>query len=281
MPIGIEAALNPPQAHQPSIDCAPPVALRSTARGTEVDGRAPYCVASLVYTCVTRQGVVLMDLRRNKYSGLDARSARIAAELVQGLVSDPVSLIETPPEPFDMVEGERIAQMLLSEGLITRGPDPRPSLRSRTVSTWGNLIAIGDEIEYDVPIRMHHIVNFVLACAAAKFDLRHRALDGVASKVRARRTASGDPQVAFDPIRAGELVSVFRRLRPFLFTAHGHCLFHALALVTFLNRYGLFPAWVIGVKTDPWGAHSWVQEEDFILDTNPEKVCEFTPILAV
>jgi hypothetical protein len=66
-----------------------------------------------------------------------------------------------------------------------------------------------------------------------------------------------------------------------VFAAEGRCLLHALTLVKFLNRCGFYPDWVIGVTTQPWAAHSWVQWGSFLLDTTPENVCHYTPIMVV
>lgn len=238
----------------------------------------PYSLASLVYAAATRRGVVFLDLRNNTYSGIDIRTAHALANCVHGLPNAESASSEYEPTALAS-DVQKTADALLASGVITHGPDPRPSFLSRSVSTKGDLIAIGDEVEYDVPIQAHHIANFMSACTVANLSLKHRPLQKVVAAVHERRRQSKD--TAFDPVQAGKLVSVFRRLRPFIFTARGRCLFHALALTTFLRHYDLYPAWVIGVRTDPWGAHSWVQEGDFVLDTNPEKVCEFTPILAV
>ena len=48
-----------------------------------------------------------------------------------------------------------------------------------------------------------------------------------------------------------------------------------------MSKYAFYPDWVIGVTTQPWAAHSWVQWGGFLLDTNPEKVCAYTPILMI
>jgi hypothetical protein len=66
-----------------------------------------------------------------------------------------------------------------------------------------------------------------------------------------------------------------------VFAAEGRCLLHALTLVKFLNRCDFYPDWVIGVTTQPWAAHSWVQWGSFLLDTTPENVCHYTPIMVV
>jgi hypothetical protein len=78
-----------------------------------------------------------------------------------------------------------------------------------------------------------------------------------------------------------ELTNAFARVRPWVFTADGHCLVHALTLVLFLSHYGIYAEWVLGVRTRPWGAHSWVQVGSAILDSTPEKVWDFEPILAI
>jgi hypothetical protein len=44
---------------------------------------------------------------------------------------------------------------------------------------------------------------------------------------------------------------------------------------------GLAATWVIAVRPRPWGAHSWVQLDNLLLDTNPEEINGYTPILSV
>jgi hypothetical protein len=122
------------------------------------------------------------------------------------------------------------------------------------------------------------MISFVSACFWAKRALRSRTLYSLACEVSARKAATN---ASFDVERTIELVCIFRKLRPFAFEAQDRCLFHALALVRFLARYDSYPTWVIGVRPKPWGAHSWVQQDNLILDGNPEDVCSFTPILAV
>jgi hypothetical protein len=50
-------------------------------------------------------------------------------------------------------------------------------------------------------------------------------------------------------------------------------------LIFFLRCYGCFPYLVIGVKTAPFAAHSWVQEDGIVLDGDPASVGHFVPIL--
>ena len=108
--------------------------------------------------------------------------------------------------------------------------------------------------------------------------MRSRTLYSVACEISEARTSDSE---VVDLQRTIELVSVFRRLRPYAFEAKDRCLFHALALQRFLFRYGSYPTWVVGVSARPWAAHSWVQVEECVLDSSPEDVCAFTPVLAV
>ncbi len=93
--------------------------------------------------------------------------------------------------------------------------------------------------------------------------------------------SNNDRTSQFSKAQIFDLIAAFRRLRPLAFTAKGRCLVHALTLVKFLSHYGVRPTWYIGVMLRPWAAHSWVQLDGLVLDSTPEKVCEFTPILAV
>lgn len=55
----------------------------------------------------------------------------------------------------------------------------------------------------------------------------------------------------------------------------------SLVLIEFLALHDVFPDWVIGVKTLPFTAHSWVQTGRFVLNGNPGYVRGYVPILVV
>ena len=73
----------------------------------------------------------------------------------------------------------------------------------------------------------------------------------------------------------------YTRLRPFALTTYDRCLNDSLALIHFLATQGHFPRWVIGVRVQPFGAHSWVQSGDVVLNDLPENVRHYRPILVV
>jgi hypothetical protein len=240
-----------------------------------------YALAPSVFISPTRHGAVLLDLARNRYFGVGPKEARIL-ELLGGKPSasatETASAISVAPEYG--IEESSIC-LLEKIGVIHRGPPQEREIMSCNVQLNGALIAIGDEITCPVTVRLSHVVAFVKALMVSWYSLRFRPIASTARRVYGRRAAAITRGYTFDLHRIAEFVCIFRRIRPFVFTVNGHCILHALTLVTFLSRYGEFPLWVLGVKVDPWAAHSWVQLDNFLLDTNPEKVCKFNPILAV
>ena len=142
-------------------------------------------------------------------------------------------------------------------------------------------ISIGDELEVRGRVTLRHTVNFLAAFCWARFFLAGRPFSTVVAEVRSMNLRPRRNIVECELRGVAARVDVFRQLRPFAFAAEGHCLLHALTLMRFLSKYDLHPDWVIGVTTQPWGAHSWVQWDNYLLDSNPEKVCGYTPIMIV
>jgi hypothetical protein len=54
-----------------------------------------------------------------------------------------------------------------------------------------------------------------------------------------------------------------------------------MTLVRFLAHYGVTADFVIGVKLEPWAAHSWVELSDYILDGTPEQARFYQRILVL
>jgi hypothetical protein len=59
------------------------------------------------------------------------------------------------------------------------------------------------------------------------------------------------------------------------------CLFDSLALIEFLSCYGLFPAWTFAVRIEPWAAHCWVQQGDYLFNEEIEEAEDYMPIMSV
>lgn len=227
--------------------------------------------------CVTATGAVLLDLKRNRYFGLGNREARSLSTLAANWSAVSMSSGRAL-EPMPQDDAARLADALVKAGFLTpvapaeAGP---PVVALDCVTT---LTSVGYELAASPQLRLHHIVAFLRASFWAKRAVDSRLLYSIACEV-----AEGKAGITHDTdlTRIVELVSVFRRLRPYAFATKDQCLFHALALLKFLAHYNLFPTWVIAVRPTPWAAHSWLQFGNHVLDCNPEEISGYTPILAI
>jgi hypothetical protein len=252
-------------------DCATPAACRKAPNGSR------YWLANLVFVAQTRHGAILLDLSSNRFLGV----AQAETLVLQRVIEDwPARSSDFSMRSRPIAE-KMLIHSLSSRGLIRFGQREPREIPHTSVRLDGELIAIGDEIDTDVRVSIGHVVLFFYSFIASFLALRFRAMAAVIRGIHARRSAAIHNVDEFDWRSASNLVSIFRRIRPYAFVASGHCLLHALTLVRFLAHYDVFPELVLGVKVDPWGAHSWVQHGNLLLDTNPEKVCGFTVILAV
>jgi hypothetical protein len=224
---------------------------------------------------VTPTGIVLLDLKRNRYRGLGQMTARELAVLAANW-----SQVSTETQPLQGLPRDRAvarAPAFIEAGLLSREP-PEVAFEACRVDLTVQLASAGLQEQRATSIRPDHILNFVRAVIWAKGALRSRTLYSIACEASAVRMQNPN---ALDRERAIALSCVFRRLRPLAFESQDRCLFHALALLRFLAYYDSHPTWVIGVCARPWAAHSWLQLDNCVLDGSPEEICRFTPILAI
>ena len=231
-------------------------------------------LADHVRVCKVGDQVVLLDLLHGRYIGLDGKQAHALGDAIDGW--------PTGEPAFKVAHcGDEVARLirpLVARGLLaphTREPRPVIGIEEPASSLDGH------EAMAATPAGLRDVGRFLHAAAAARLSLRWRSLHSIAKAVadrRARMEFNGDGTSA-ERLR-GAIVT-FDRLRPWVFTARDQCLFDSLALVNFLAGERLFPQWVIGVKTCPFRAHSWVQSGAVVLNDQPENVRRFKPIFVV
>jgi hypothetical protein len=181
-----------------------------------------------------------------------------------------------------VAETETLLGLMEAEGLLVSDTDQCTDRTFAPADTMKrDWISIGDELEVASVVTTTHVANFVAAFLWARGSLAWRPLWEIVETHRAQKALHSCRMGPAHMLEVAGLVGAFRRMRPFIFAAEGRCLLHALTLIRFLRGYGFYAEWVIGVATRHWGAHSWVQWGDYLLDTNPDKVCRFTPILVV
>ncbi len=228
-------------------------------------------LASHVRACECDGHVILLDLRHNQYVGIGEATTQALAGHVEGW---PTSSERIHP-PLNSAASIDAAQRLLSRGLLTNSlfdqhQNPTIEEASATLDTESGSTNQG--------IGIRRLAQVLKSVAIATWWMRSRSLQAIAMAVTARRERLRRPKAdSLDVMRAG--TTAYEKFRPFVFTAREKCLLDSLALVGFLATEGAFPRWVIGVRTGPFGAHSWVQSGPTVLNDQHEYVRQFRPIL--
>jgi hypothetical protein len=229
-----------------------------------------YWLPHHVYVCRVDEAVIFLNTQTDKYGAVVGEQMRSLGAVVHGWPAEP------PPgcEEF----AREIAEQLVKRGILTTDaaggkPATPTGLTCSAVS-----VAVGIDLMEERAIRLWDIVNFLVAWLRASLSLRWRGLQKTVDAVHARKLKHAG--AAFDVHRAVELVCVFRRLRCYFVVLRERCLLHSLVLTNFLASYGLFPTFVMAVKLQPWGAHSWVQQDEFVLNGTPASIRDYTPIVA-
>jgi hypothetical protein len=237
---------------------------------------ASFLIPRHVYLCATDDGVVWLDTRTDRYSGMSlAAFHALRPMLRQG---DPVNGDEQGVPELDGLSSD-ISKQLLRKGLLTRDLQAGKSFSPLTISLPRFGLPIRSESSAPRALA-RHVTPFLSACASTLVSLRAHSLYDALERARrkkreARLAASHDTELAF------ELMYVFARLRTYVYTARHACLYDSLTAFDFLARYGVFPDVVIGVRASPFLAHCWIQCGDSVLNGQPAYCAEFTPILAL
>jgi len=231
-------------------------------------------LAPHVRACASDGQVILLDLRNSAYLGLGGAACAALADQVDGWPRSAASL----PERMTSEATQQTLTNLLQRGLLTTGK-PRESAPATVDEVTASLNAEDNAPNAGVGIR--RLARFLLSAVETSMWLRCRSLQAIAMAVRARRDRLHSPSTPSSIESARSGTAAYERLRPFAFSAHKNCLHDSLALVAFLAAEDTFPRWVIGVKTRPFGAHSWVQMGTTVLNDQHEVVRQFRPILVV
>ncbi|WP_397536068.1 lasso peptide biosynthesis B2 protein [Roseateles sp.] len=221
--------------------------------------------------------VILLDLRQNRYLGIDGMTAQTLAEHIEDW---PARV-----EPAVIHSGSS-AVAALTRSLMERGLVTETSSNSQSNALiHAQCEEATSSLEPSTALRQEaltarRIGNFLASAALTAWWLRRRSLHWIALTVAARQEQLRGP--LSDSLDAISTITVaYESLRPFAFSTRERCLHDSLALVSFLATEGLRSHWVIGVRTSPFGAHSWVQSGHMVLNDSHEHVRQFRPILVV
>jgi len=227
-----------------------------------------------VYVCQTEDGAVFMDLGTENYVGIGREEACTLSTRIRDWPA-----FDDHPASCE-VDANTVVESLRRRGLLTNSHSSGKSPEFLTIQVT-DAIPFRGTIANPPNVSLRDVLNFLYACTQAALALKLRPLSRTVAAVRARNGGKSPDRSSADIARVFDLVRVFRRLTPFVFTAMGACLFDSLALIEFLARYDVHATWVLGLRTRPFGAHSWAQYGNLLLNDQLERVEEFTPILEV
>jgi hypothetical protein len=230
-------------------------------------------LASHVYLCQLTGSAVLLDLKRDRYWGIEAAEFEALLPYMQGQVSLAMSTTGTIATEPDLLA------TLLAEGMLVDELQVGNPLCSPAVMRPRNALIEGYEEPTANPGLMD-VVRFIFAAITVRISLKLHPLHRTIEAARIHLEGPGENSSSdLDAMRMR--VAVYRRLRLFLFTAENACLFDSLVLARFLRLHGFFPRLVLGVKASPFAAHCWLQQKDTVINDTPEIVRNYTPIMAI
>ena len=240
-----------------------------------------YFLAPHVYSCVTEDHVVLLDLERDKYVGVAREQVSALAGRVKGWPLIGSGTAEAAAEGrAPGSRAEAVFSKMLAAGMLTTDPAiGKEASPLRMADASDALVEPG--LEWRPRVTFVDVVRFLRASAVTALGLRLLPIRSVISGLVRRKARAAATRVPVKIDVARRATEAFIRMRPLLFGAQDACLYDSICLVRFLSYYGQFPACVIGVQTGPFGAHCWVQEGGYVFNDVPEYVRRFTPILAV
>lgn len=121
------------------------------------------------------------------------------------------------------------------------------------------------------------VARALLAQIRAPILLRTRRLSDILEMVRTRRNRRRGARDAHHAT-VRDINAAFDATN-LIFPPFGRCLPRSLAFVLVCNDLNIWPSLVIGVRTNPFVAHCWVQQEHEILQDDSGEAARFTPIL--
>lgn len=233
-------------------------------------------IADHARACRVGDQMIFLDLRRSRYIGIGGPQLPALCAVIFGN-SDAGDLGKAASNPAHLDEW---LHRLYRQRLLSDAPSTHPVREQPTAIEPVASLPVDDEDDSAHP-EWPHLCRLWRATIVTAAWLRGCSLAGIADRVealRARHPYRGDGLLA-NAMHAE--AARYMRLRPFALTTHDKCLKDSLTLLHFLGTRGLFPRWVVGVRTHPFRAHSWVQSGTVVLNDLPERVRQYRPILIV
>lgn len=175
----------------------------------------------------------------------------------------------------DVTRGGVLALELLErEGLLIRvdDPDERPmaTVAKRAVETSFQLAVDASARGMVLPAIFHQLLS--------AFMLKVRGFSATVRFLQKAKPISPTTSVAAVEEKVAEISAAFRKTR-FAFRPGDRCLARGIAFTSCCYRQNIAVSLIIGVRTNPFAAHCWVQRGEMIVHDDSGQATLFTPIL--
>jgi hypothetical protein len=175
----------------------------------------------------------------------------------------------------DAASAEQIAWLISKDILVEPSDREWPGSFRRQ--------AVPDPCEQLAPIDRATVLD-ILSAAAARISvhtlLKLRGFGWAYRSVIATKEKHGSANEG-DARRAAAGIRAAFQATDLLMGKTNRCLPRSLAFLRLCNAQGHFPSLVVGVRTNPFTAHAWVQAGDTVLNDGVDQVRVFTPIMVL
>ncbi|MCY1170493.1 Transglutaminase-like superfamily protein [compost metagenome] len=213
------------------------------------------------YHCFAGQYAIFLDLPANRYFALPSTSTQAFRQLVDrngeafaGAEEALSSLIKHGI----LLEAKASDRSFAKLG-IERASRDMSRHNSKSSPFWRFVVALYSELLTSVRLHLFPLSPMLKSAAACQ-----------------RRKANRYN----DSLDIERWVSAFDRTAIILGRTN-RCLVRSLAMFRVLRVYGAAPTLVIGVRSDPFSAHAWVQHDDTVLNDDLEQINNYSPILVL
>jgi hypothetical protein len=218
----------------------------------------PYRLRDELSFCACAGKAVFLDLRDDRYFCLGPALEQSFARWAES--------------PYDDRHGPGLGP-LVERGLLVRA-DAAPAPRRSAAAVERDIIG-PDEVRLSLAdVARAAFAELVIAARLRRWP--------IAALVRSCE-ASGACDVLpnADEMRRAKRVAAAFALTGLFLGSHNRCLSRALAAMLMCHRFKVYPDLVLGVRTNPFGAHAWVQLGNAVIVGDHEQARLFTPILSV
>jgi hypothetical protein len=212
--------------------------------------------------CIAAERTIFLDLRAGRYHALPTSQFEAFQRWASGSAST--------------AEDAGKLEHLVRQGILTTADQDVKPTSSLPVVTHSPEIAFKTH-------QLPTLAAIVLAIASRILWASRLKRWPLTRQFQHLRTLAGASEEDSARSPSGTFASIVRafEIADILLGSHDRCLERSLALAATCRKRGFATMVVIGVQTNPFSAHCWVQNESVVLNDQPDRVQMFTPILVV